>query len=81
MNGAWRFGPELVGDQAPLGACRLGVVLDEGGHDAPALPASMGEQVAHEVHAGAVEKPGYDARRASVHVAGATTSRFRTVLA
>ena len=47
-----RLGPELVGDQAPLGACGLGVLLgegggDEGGDHAPALPSGMGEQVAH----------------------------------
>ena len=62
-----RLGPELVGDQAPLGACGLGVLLGEGGgdegrHHTPALLAGMGEQVAHEVHAaalgGCAENPG-----------------------
>ena len=42
------LGPELVGDLAPLGASGLGVLLgegggDEGGDDAPALVAGMGQ--------------------------------------
>ena len=78
-----RLGPELVGDQAPLGARRPGVVLgedggDEGGDDAPALAAGMGEQVAHEVDAGAVEEPGFGLWRALDHAAAAATTPFRT---
>ena len=46
----------MVGDQAPLCGGTVGIVLgkrgcDEGGDDAPALPAGMGQQVAHEVDA------------------------------
>ena len=53
------LGPELVGDLAPLDPGAVRVLLgegsgDEGGHDAPALPAGMGQQVAHEVHAAAL---------------------------
>ena len=45
------LGPELIGDQAPLGPGTVGVVLgegggDEGGDDTPPLLADMGEQVA-----------------------------------
>ena len=52
----WRLGLELVGDQAPLCGGTVGIVLgkrgcDEGGDDAPALLAGMGQQVAHEVDA------------------------------
>ena len=48
-------------DPAPVGPGRFGVVLsegggDEGGDDAPALRAGMRQDVAHEVHAGVVEK-------------------------
>ena len=61
------LGPELVGDLAPLGLRAVGVLLgegggDEGGDDAPALAAGMGQQVAGEVHAaslpGGAEDPG-----------------------
>jgi hypothetical protein len=57
------LGPDLVGDLAPLGLGRLGVVLgerrgNEGGDDAAALAAGVGQHVPHEVHAGAVEEPG-----------------------
>ena len=50
------LGPELIGDLAPLGAGYFGVLLgegggDEGGDDAPALLAGMGQDIAHEVHA------------------------------
>ena len=50
------LGPELVGDLTPLGLRAVGVLLgegggDEGGDDAPALAAGMGQQVAGEVHA------------------------------
>ena len=50
------LGPELVGDLAPLDLRAVGVLLgegggDEGGDDAPALLAGMGQQVAGEVHA------------------------------
>ena len=43
-----RLGPELVGDLAPLGLGAVCVVLgegggDEGGDDAPALAAGMGQ--------------------------------------
>ena len=42
------LGPELVGDLAPLGLGAVGVLLgegggDEGGDDAPALAAGMGQ--------------------------------------
>ena len=62
------LGPELVGDLAPLGLRAVGVLLgegggDEGGDDAPALLAGMGQQVAGEVHAAALpcgaEDPGH----------------------
>ena len=51
--------PDLVGDEAPLPAGRLGVVLgegggDEGGDDTPALAAGMGQDIAHEVDAAAL---------------------------
>ena len=61
------LGPELVGDLTPLGLRAVGVLLgegggDEGGDDAPALAAGMGQQVAGEVHAaslpGGAEDPG-----------------------
>ena len=53
------LGAELVGDLAPLGPGGVGVVLgegggDEGGDDAAALFAGMGQHVAHEVHAAAL---------------------------
>ena len=53
------LGAQLIGDLAPLRAGRLGVLLgegggDEGGDDAPALPAGMGQDIAHEVHAAAL---------------------------
>ena len=51
--------PELVGDPAPLRLGGLGAVLregggDEGGDDAAAALAGMGERVAHEVDAAAL---------------------------
>ena len=56
------LGPELVGDLTPLGLRAVGVLLGEGGDDAPALAAGMGQQVAGEVHAaslpGGAEDPG-----------------------
>jgi hypothetical protein len=53
------LGPDLIGDVAPLLACRLGVVLGEGGgdegrDDPPALLAGMGQGVPHEVDAAAL---------------------------
>lgn len=53
--------PQLVGDLAPLGFGGLGGFLgegggDEGGDDPAATPAGMGECIAGEVNAGAVEK-------------------------
>ncbi len=53
------LGPQLVGHLAPLGAGGLGVLLgeggaDEGGDDAAALLAGMGQEVAHEVHPAAL---------------------------
>ncbi len=55
------LGPDRVGDGAPLGAGGLRCVLgegggDEGGDDTAAALAGMGEHVAHEVDAGAVEE-------------------------
>ena len=52
---------------APLGPGAVGVVLsegggDEGGDDAPALLAGMGEQVAHDVRAAALGGCAEDAR-------------------
>jgi hypothetical protein len=52
---------QLIGDRPPLLAGSLGVVLDEGGADerrdhTAALPPGMSEHIAHEVHAGVVEK-------------------------
>ena len=49
------FWPELVGDFAPLGSGRLGIILGEGGGDegrcnSATLAAGMGKRVAHEVH-------------------------------
>ena len=49
-----QLGAQLIGDLAPLLACRRGVVLgerggDEGGDDAAAALAGMGEGIAHEV--------------------------------
>ena len=54
-----QLGAQLIGDLAPLRAGGLGVVLgegggDEGGDDAPAALAGMGERVAHEVDAAAL---------------------------
>ena len=54
-----QFGPQLIGDLAPLLAGRQGVVLsegcgDEGGDDAPAALAGMGERIAHEMHPAAL---------------------------
>ena len=51
-----QLGAELIGDLAPLGSCRLGIVLgercgDKGGDDAPAALAGMRQRVAHEVDA------------------------------
>lgn len=53
--------PDLVGHGAPLGAGGLGGVLgkggrDEGGDDPSAALACMGQSIALEMHAGAVEK-------------------------
>src|SRR3954469_5510860 len=53
------FGPELVGDAAPLRLGGLGIVLGEGGgdegrDDAPSASSGMSERVAHEVHAAAL---------------------------
>jgi hypothetical protein len=50
---------QLIGDFAPLRFGRVGVILGEGGADEgadhpPALPAGMGERVAHEVDAAAL---------------------------
>jgi len=50
------LGAELVGDAAPLLFGRLGVILgegrgDQGGDDAPATLAGVGQRVAHEVDA------------------------------
>jgi hypothetical protein len=58
-----QLGADLVGDLAPLGLGGVGMILgkrggDEGRDDAPAAPAGVGERIAHEVHPGAVEKPG-----------------------
>ena len=55
----WHACAELVGDLAPLAAGCRGVVLgesggDEGSDDATTLAASMGQDVAHEVHAAAL---------------------------
>jgi hypothetical protein len=55
------FRTQLIGDLPPLHPCCLGIVLDEGGadegcDDAPALAASMGQYVAHEVHAAALPR-------------------------
>jgi hypothetical protein len=49
------FGTQLIGDLAPLFAHGLDVVLNEGGANeggdhATALAATLGEDVAHEVH-------------------------------
>jgi hypothetical protein len=54
---------DLVGDLAPLGLGGVDMVLREGGgdesrDDAPAALAGVGQRVAHEVHAGAVNKDG-----------------------
>src|SRR6202035_4436613 len=51
-----QLGTELVGDLAPLRASGLGIILskgsgNEGGDDAPAALAGMGQCVAHEVDA------------------------------
>src|SRR4029077_15434691 len=51
-----QFGPELVGNLAPLSPGGFGIVLgksggNEGGDDAPAALAGMGLDVAHEVNA------------------------------
>ena len=71
------LGPELVGDLAPLDLRAVGVLLgegggDEGGDDAPALAAGMGQQVAGEVHAAALpcgaEDPGRGGLQALVVV-------------
>ena len=56
-----QLGAELIGDLAPLVAGGLGIVLgkgggDEGGDDAPAALAGMGQRVAHEVNAGLLKK-------------------------
>ena len=71
------LGPELVGDLTPLDLRAVGVLLgesggDEGGDDAPALAAGMGQQVAGEVHAAALpcgaEDPGRGGLQALVVV-------------
>ncbi|MNY61002.1 hypothetical protein D3C86_1976250 [compost metagenome] len=46
--------PDLVGDVAPLSACRLRRVLskgrgNEGGDDPPSALSSMGQGIAHEM--------------------------------
>lgn len=51
--------PELIGDGAPLRAGHGGIVLcegggDEGGDDASAALAGMGERTPHEVDAAAL---------------------------
>ncbi len=55
--------PELVGNLPPLGGRASGILLGEGGDDAPTLPAGMDQKVAHEVHAaslaGGAEDPGH----------------------
>ena len=53
------LGPELIGDLAPLGSGHLGILLgegggDEGGDDAAALLAGMGQDIAHEVYPAAL---------------------------
>ena len=55
--------PQAVGDLAPLSARRLDVLLDAGGADRggdhfPLPFGGVSECVAHEMHAGVVEKPG-----------------------
>ena len=55
------FRPDLVGDGAPLGACRLWRLLgkrggDEGRDDTPPALSGMCEHVAGEMNSGAVEE-------------------------
>ena len=54
-----QLGAQLVGDAAPLGPRRFGIVLrercgDEGRYDAPAPLAGMRHGIAHEMHAAAL---------------------------
>ena len=77
----WRLGPELVGDQAPLCGGTVGIVLgkrgcDEGGDDAPALPAGMGQQVAHEADAAPLSSCAEDPGRGGLHPVGASQSKL-----
>lgn len=53
------FGPHLIGHGSPLPAGSLGGFPregggDEGGDDAPAALAGMGQRIAHEVHVAAL---------------------------
>lgn len=53
------FGPDLIGDMAPLLPGGLGIVLgedrgDEGGNRAPSLLAGMGKNIAHKVDTAAL---------------------------